>query len=480
MESDDIYYKAMLARDYRFDGKFYIAVKTTGIYCRPICPAKPKRENVEFFLDAISAEKAGYRPCLRCHPEFSPDSISWPGKSPIVQKALQLISQNALFDSSIETFALKFNLSARHLRRLFEREVGLSPKQISDIHRLNFAYKLICETGLELIQVAFASGFSSLRRFNDAFKKRYRHPPRNIRKAKSIPNTNEFSLHISYRPPFDWQSTLAYFANHRIPFIETVTADSYQRLFKENASVGLFTVKNDPQKAQLKVNIFCHDPKVLFTVVNRVRKMFDLNSDPLLISNQFSTFPFLKSLLEEFPGLRIASGWDPFEIAIGTILGQVVSVKQATTLVEELIKNYGNEIIHPLTYEKSFLFPSPERLAEASLEEIKTTQQRKQAIRELSRLLLSGEISFAEHQNQATLKKQLQAIKGIGAWTAEYICLRGFGDSDALPKGDLLLKRALKQSTQHFDLQQLAPWRGYLAVYLWKKFASQRNSDETI
>lgn len=470
MDQDDIFYKAMLSRDYRFDGKFYVAVKTTGIYCRPICPAKPKRENVEFFKDAFSAEKAGYRPCQRCHPEFSPDCLTWPGKSLIVQKALKLISQNSMFDTDIESFADQLNVSSRHLRRLFEEEVGLSPKQISDIHRLNFAYKLINETNLQLTQVAMTSGFASLRRFNDAFKKRYHKSPRLIRKSKGKVGDYLFTLHIAYRPPLDWESLLHYFSIHQIPFVENVTKTTYERVFKLNDYIGMFTVYNDAPKAQLEIKVFCTEPKILFTVVNRIRKMFDLDSDPILISNHFSQSHFLNNLWEEFPGLRIGRGWDPFEIAVGTILGQVISVKQASKLMGELVKNYGEKIIHPLGNEESYLFPTPDVLAEASLKEIKTTEQRKSAIRELSKSLLKKTLSFTDYQDVNQFKQHLKSINGIGSWSAEYISLRGVGDANAFPKDDLVLKRAIKSISHHFDLNQIEPWRGYLAVYLWKKY----------
>lgn len=465
---DEIYYKAMLSRDYRFDGKFFIGVKTTGIYCRPICPAKPKFENVEFFKDAFTAELAGYRPCLRCHPEYSPENMSWPGKSLIVQKALALISENVMFEMDADSFAKKLNVSARHLRRLFEEELGLSPKQVSDIHRLNFAYKLTNETALPLTQVALASGFTSLRRFNDAFKKRYKHPPRLVRKCKDKAE-NVFNLHLSYRPPFDWESLLDFFSRHQIPFVETIMENSYERIFKEKKDLGLLTVHNNAIKNQLELKIFTKEPIVLFTIVNHVRKIFDLHADPLLISNHFADNPFLNELWKEFPGLRIARGWDPFEIVIGTILGQVVSVEQASCLMKTLVKCYGEKIFHPVTNEECYLFPTPEVLAEASLDEVKTTSQRKETIRKVCQSLITGNLSFSE--NSEDFKRQLQTIKGIGNWSAEYIGLRGLGDTNAFPKDDLILKRALTLTTGQFDLSKIPPWKGYLAIYLWKKYA---------
>lgn len=471
MDENEAFYKAMLSRDFRFDGKFFVGVKTTGIYCRPICPAKPKFKNVEFFKDALSAEKAGYRPCMRCHPEFSPEYPVWQGKSPIVQKALQLISQNAMFEEGIEAFSNHFNISSRHLRRLFEEEVGLSPKQVSDIHRLNFAYKLIKETPLSLIEIALASGFNSLRRFNDAFKKRYKKAPRIIRKDNKKIETNVYCLHIPYRPPLDYDNLLHYFRMHQIPFLEKVSSDTYERVFRIKDSIGSISVANDKENSQFELRIHTQDPKVLFPIVNRIRKMFDLNSDPILIGNHFAQYPDLGKLWEEFPGLRIARGWEPFEMAIGTILGQVVSVKQAAHLMGELVKHYGEKITHPVTQEESYLFPSPETLREASLNEIKTTSQRKEAIRTLSKAYSEKLIHFREYQDIDAFKAFLKTIKGIGDWSAEYICLRALGDTNAFPKGDLVIDRGLRAIEGNIKLSLISPWQGYLAIYLWKKYA---------
>lgn len=470
MNQDDIYYKAMLSRDYRFDGKFFIGVKTTGIYCRPICPAKPKRENVLFFSDALAAEQAGFRPCLRCHPEYSPENISWPGKSEIVQKALNLISQNGMFEMDMANFAQQFGISDRQLRRLFEKEVGLSPKKVSDLHRLNFAKKLITETSLSLTNVAMSSGFGSLRRFNDAFKKRYKKAPKVMRKTKKIFEKDLYTLHIAYRPPFDWTTLLQYYEKHTIPYLEKVSGNTYQRVFRIDSTIGSFTVHNDEEKARLELKVHCSDPQVLFAIVNRVRKMFDLDSDPLLIHHHFSEIPYLNRLWNEFPGLRIAQGWNPFEIAVGTILGQVVSVKQASKLMGDLVSHYGEQIVHPLTGEISYLFPTPEALLNASFDEIKTTNQRKNTIKMICQGIINEEISFDEHQNYENLKTDLLKIKGLGKWSAEYILLRALGDTNAFPKDDLLLKRAL-EIHKEIDLKLVEPWKSYLAVLLWKKYS---------
>ena len=471
-KDDDVYYKAMLSKDYRFDGKFFVAVKTTKIYCRPVCPAvTPKRKNVEFFPDAISAEKAGYRPCLRCHPEFAPLSPAWSGTSAVVKRALKLIASNGMLDTDEEHFAEQFGMSARHLRRLFKDEIGLTPKQVSDNARLNFVWKLVAETDMSLTIAAVTAGFSSLRRFNDAFKKRYHCTPSKVRHKKLKSNKDiGIVLNLPYRPPLDWSTLIDYFQNHQIPFVETVKESSYERVFKIGASTGIFRIEIDPHKPQLKLHVISDDTKNLFEIINRVRKMFDLDSDPLLIEKQFSLCPILSQLWKQWPGLRLALGWDPFEIAIGAILGQCVSTQYASKLMGQLVANYGEKIIVPLTQEERFLFPQLKTLANASLDEVKTTTKRKMAIRELCQKLLSHEISFSEAQDPEKFKNSLLKIAGIGSWTAEYISLRAIGDTDAFPATDLILKRALKLE-KNFDLNGIKPWRGYAAIYLWKKYA---------
>jgi len=471
MDMNDIYYKAMLSKDYRFDGKFFVGVKTTMIYCRPICPARPQRKNIIFFQDATSAEKAGYRPCLRCHPEFSPLSPAWSGKSAVIQRALRIIAQYGIVDDE-DTFAEQFGVSARHLRRLFKDEIGLTPKQISDNNRLNFAHKLIVETNICISTAALTVGFTSLRRFNDAFKKRYHHAPSNMRKKSYLraSSLKSITLKLPYRPPLDWLSLIDYFQRHPIPHVEQANEDCYERIFKTEKSTGFFRVEPDQNQAWLNLSIYSDDSKSLFDVVNRVRKMFDLDSDPLLIANQFESSQLLSALWKKWPGLRLARGWDAFETAICTLLGQGVSIEYASKLAGQLVLHYGEEVYHPLTQEKWFIFPSAKILMNASLNEIKTTQSRKTAIRELSRKIFNKKIILSEAQDSELLKNALTQVKGIGRWSAEYICLRALGDTNAFPATDLILERAIKLNSD-VDFNQIMPWRGYSAIYLWKNYA---------
>lgn len=471
MQEADIFYRAMLARDYRFDGKFYVGVKTTGIYCRPICPAKPKRENVTFFKSALQAERAGYRPCLRCRPESAPHSAAWVGTSAVVQRALRLIQQASPPTCGETRFAARLGLSARHLRRLFEEEIGKTPKQIADLHRLDFARKLILETSIPFTQIAFTSGFTSIRRFNDAILKRFSKAPRDLRKKKESSEKDPgVSLTLSYRPPFAWSSLLRHFEKHQVPGIDRVVEGTYERVFKLNGKVGSFRVLHEELKSRLVLRVSSNQTENLWSIVQRVRQMFDLDSDPLIVANAFSNCRLLGKILEKAPGLRVPRGWDVFETLICTVLGQLVSTTQATRLIGQLVRNYGEKVKHPETGEEGFLFPTPKTLATSELSEVGTTASRKSCIREISHRVLKSEISLDSAQDPNLFREALLSTKGIGPWTAEYVSLRALGDTDAFPGTDLILKRVVAEQA-NLKLESVKPWRAYAAMHLWKEFA---------
>ena len=471
MSDDDVLYQAMLARDYRFDGKFFVGVKTTGVYCRPICPARPKRENCEFFTQALAAERAGYRPCLRCRPECAPMSPAWFGKSAVVQRALRVIAANGLRDADEDEFARQFGVTARHLRRLFEQEVGQTPKQISDSNRLNFARKLIVETRMPVTTVAMVSGFASLRRFNDAFKIRFRRAPSQLRKGDGERGEDGgVELKLSYRPPCDWETIHRFNVRHIVPGIESVGENWYERVFKLDGAVSVLRVRPEETQAAIRLQVLTDNPAILFEVATRVRRMFDLDSDPILIANSFAEVPVLAKLIEKYPGLRLPRGWDPFETAVRAILGQLVSVERASQLVGQLVRAYGEKVIHPVTKQEVQLFPSPATLARADLAEVGTTSARKETIREFARRVLSGKISLSEAQDMQRFRESLLEVRGIGPWSAHYISLRAIGDTDAFPGTDLILKRAMEQHPD-LDCECVRPWRSYVAMYLWKEYA---------
>ncbi|MFH1143299.1 MAG: AlkA N-terminal domain-containing protein [Candidatus Eisenbacteria bacterium] len=477
---DDLYYRAMLARDHRFDGRFFVGVKTTGIYCRPICPARPKRENVEFFASAAAADKAGYRPCLRCRPESAPHSPAWIGRSAVVQRALRLISTqpDAHFDES--EFASRFGLSARHLRRLFLEEVGRTPKRIRDSIRLDFARQLIVETRLPITEIAFTSGYRSLRRFNDAIRTRFRRTPSGIRTAHAAGGSRRGAaspgpgvrLTLAYRPPFDWRALLQFYRAHCIEGVEQVSATTYARAFAIEGGSGWVEVTHDAQRSRLEIRVLTADHGCLFHVAQRVRLMFDLDSDPVVVANAFSVSPLLCRLRRKHPGLRIARGWSPYETAVGTILGQLVSTTRARQLTGRLVREYGQPLVHPLTGETWYRFPTPACLAAAHLAEIGTTRVRREALRVFSRLVARGELSLAAEQDPGDFRDRLQRIPGIGPWSAEYIALRAMGDTDAFPGRDLILRRVTELHPD-LDPEAVRPWRGYAAIHLWHAYATR-------
>lgn len=471
--SRDPLYEAMRARDARFDGKFFVAVKTTGIYCRPICPARPKRRNVEFFKTAQAAEAAGYRPCLRCRPESAPGSPAWNGRRATVERALKLISQGALDQHTEEAFAARLGVTARHLRRLFEEAFGYSPKQLHDVTRLNFARKLIMETHLPMTEIAFAAGFGSLRRFNDAIKQRFHRSPSALRSfRKTATAAPMVRLSLSFRPPFDWPSLMEYYQRHQIAGLEAVEGDSYSRVFhlRESETTGYFRARLHPRKPALLLEMTISDTRQLLNAVQRVRNMFDVDADPTLIAEAFAQSPALKRLHAECPGARLARGFDPFETAIGTILGQVISVSQASRLTSQLVATYGKEIRHPLSGESVRMFPGPHILARSDLQALKITGRKRAAIREFSARVAAGALRIDPAGDLHDFRVTVRTIPGVGAWTAEYIALRAFGDSDAFPETDLVVQRFM-QANREADFDIVRPWRGYVAVCLWNKYA---------
>lgn len=478
---DDVYYQAMLARDPRFDGKFFVGVKTTGIYCRPICPARPKRENVEFFANHVAAERAGYRPCLRCRPESAPRSPAWIGKSATVQRAVRSLQNlnDAKFNE--DRFADGFGVTARHLRRLFVDEIGKTPKQLFFETRLNLARKMILETRLPISEIAFASGFRSIRRFNDAFKDRFKKSPVDLQpkgsaKAHRPREANgpsaSLQLRLAYRPPLNFTSLLNVYRSHQVGQLEWFEGETMSRVIEHDGHVGIVTIADDPAHACLVLDIEVPDAGAIYSIVQKVRGLFDLDSDPIVVANAIETDPKLKSILKKHAGIRLASGWDPFEVAIGAILGQLVSVERGRALVGDLIELLGRDSGLRRDGVSIKLFPTPEEIAAADLTTLKTTGIRKQTLKNFSQALIDGEITLDSTQPVEEFVKKVLLIRGIGPWTAHYMALRCLRHTDAFPATDLVLARALELHSAS-EIERMAPWRGYVAALLWREYSGQ-------
>ncbi len=340
--------RARLARDARFDGKFFIGVLSTKIYCRPICRARTSKEsNVHYFPTAAAAAEAGFRPCLRCRPECSPGTPAWVGTRNTVSRALQLISEGALEDGGVEALSDRLGIGSRHLRRLFLRHLGATPSAVAQTGRLHFAKKLIDETKLPMMEVALSSGFGCVRRFNEAIRTVYHRTPTQIRTlAPRAPNQpeNQFLFHLHYRPPYNWKCVLRFLAARFTPGVETINADSYSRSISLKDNSGHFQVSLDTQKNALAVRLHFGDPRSLFFIIERIRAMFDLSADWPVIAETLCSDPTLGRLAEGEEGLRVPGCWNAFELAIRAILDQQTTLERGAALAGKIVKAFGQRL----------------------------------------------------------------------------------------------------------------------------------------
>ncbi len=470
--------RARLSRDRRFDGKFFIAVKTTGIYCRPVCPApSPRPKNIHYFATAAAAAEAGFRPCLRCRPEAAPGTPAWLGTSAVVRRALRMIQDGALDELSVDELAAKVGIGARHLHRLFTQHVGASPLALAQTRRLHFAKRLLDETHLSITQIALASGFGSVRRFNDAFQTTYGRAPRDLRKLtrERVADGSEVALKLSYRPPYDWAHVHAFLATRAIPGVERVDAQGYARTVATDAGPVSICVRPLHGECALELRVHGAAPAALFQISATARRMFDLAADPARIRQTLRADPLLTTLVKKRPGLRIPGAWDPFECAIRAVLGQQVSVAAARTPACRLVQRIGTPVA-PAMDGLTHLFPSPAALATASLDGLGITGARIAAMQSLARAVMEGRVDFSAGWEAVT--QALAALPGFGIWTAQYIVLRALGEPDAFPTGDLVLRRMASDSDVPLSVKALDaraehwhPWRGYAVMHLWNAAA---------
>jgi len=477
---DPTCYRAMESRDARFDGRFFAAVRTTGIYCRPICPArKPLRRNVAFFPSAAAAERAGFRPCLRCRPDAAPGSADWLGRSALLARAVRLIHAGALNEGSVDALAARLGVSARHLGRLFRAELGASPVAFAQTLRAHFARRLIDETDLPLTEIAFDAGFGSVRRFNTAMKERFGRPPRELRRrapgGAAGGGDAPLALRLPYRPPFHWEHLLAFLAARAIPGVEHVAAGRYVRSVAWEGRRGWIEVRPSAETHSLTLCTSLPPTRGLPGLVERVRGLFDLRADPLAIGRDLGRDPTLRGALERGAGVRVPGAFDGFELAVRAILGQQVSVKGARTLLGRLVARCGRPVedARPGT-ERAF--PTAEELEAADLTGLGLPEQRARAVTALAATVRAGELDLSPAADRAETRRRLMDLPGIGAWTADYVAMRALRDPDAFPAGDLVLRAAVSGNGERLAPRQLLeraeawrPWRAYAAVLLWKE-----------
>jgi AraC family transcriptional regulator of adaptative response / DNA-3-methyladenine glycosylase II len=476
-------YRAIVTRDARFDGRLYIGVRTTGIYCRPICPARtPKRENVSFYPTAAAAQEAGFRPCLRCRPENSPDLAAWHGTSNTVKRALALIGEGAMDGETVDYLAEHLGVGERHLRRLFKQHLGASPIAVAQTRRILFAKQLIMETQMPMTEIAHAAGFGSIRRFNAVFQRLYKRSPGALRRTRHSAHrdtsaASDIVLTVSYAPPYDWPAMISFLKARAIPGIERIDEQNrYHRSIALNGCQGTICVAFDENKRCLRATIRFPRVSSLAFIVSRLRRMFDLNADPVAIDAHLADDPRLAPLIAARPGLRVPGAWDGFELGIRAILGQQIAVGAATKLAGKLVSVYGEPLEKPLRVEGlSHVFPSPKRLATADLSTLGMPGTRARALSALGKAVLAGPDMFSASQTPDVALEHLKTLPGIGDWTAQYILMRVLCEPDAFPVADVGLMRAMatkngQRPTPAMLLERAEiwrPWRAYAALHLW-------------
>jgi AraC family transcriptional regulator of adaptative response / DNA-3-methyladenine glycosylase II len=473
-------YNAYASRDPRFDGVFYIGVTSTGIYCRPVCTAKtPKAANCRFFDSAETAERANFRPCLRCRPELAPGNAPVDDAQRIASLIVHRIDEGMLDNGAgLEEVAAQFGWSSRQIRRIVQKELGVSPIELVQTRRLLLAKQLLTETVLPITEVAFASGFSSLRRFHDAFSSRYGMPPTRFRKATEVArntsaSVDAFTLQLTYRPPFDWSGVLRFLGVRAMRGVESVLDDAYLRTVQLGQHSGWIHVRHRPERRSLLVELSRSLTPVLPALLGRLRQLFDLSARPDVISAHLAGDPLLAQAVARNPGLRVPGAFDGFELAMRAILGQQITVKGATTLASRFVDAFGEPITTPHAGLER-LCPSPRRVAAATVDELASLgiiQTRARSIIVLAAEMASGRLTLEAGADHELAMKQLVALPGIGAWTAHYIAMRALRWPDAFPKEDVVLRKQLGDVSAAWAeerSQAWRPWRSYATLHLWQ------------
>lgn len=471
-----ICYRALAAKDARFDGVFFTGVTTTGIYCRPVCTVKtPRESSCLFFASAAAAETAGFRPCLRCRPELAPYAL----QQNLAHAVWQRIAAGALNDGDVERLAAEVGLSSRQLRRVLLQHFGVTPIELAQTQRLLFAKKLLQETGMTMAQVAYAAGFRSVRRFNALFSQRYGMAPGAIRRASEKPAADALTLRLAYRPPLQWPQMMRYLGTRAVTGVEAVQTErepAYVRSVRIGGLAGWLRVTHLPQRHQIELQVAPSLATALMPLLARVRNQFDLDANPAVIEAHLRQDALLAERIAAMPGLRVPGAFDAFELAVRAVLGQQVSVAGASTLSGRLVQRYGDRADTPFAA-VTHHFPHADLLATVDAGElagIGLPLARAQTIRHLAQFAAGGGLHMPPGATLDDAVGRLKTMRGIGDWTAHYIALRALRFPDAFPAGDLGLQKAAAGGSARLTEKQLAaragawsPWRAYAALTLW-------------
>jgi len=475
------HYRALSARDTRFDGVFFTGVKTTGVYCRPICTAKtPKASSCQFFSSAAAAEAAGFRPCLRCRPELAPYAL----QQNLAYAIWKKIADGALNEQSVEHLSADVGLSSRQLRRVLMQEFGVSPVELAQTQRLLFAKKLLQETHLGMAEIAYAAGFGSVRRFNALFSQRYQMAPGSLRRTAGS-SGEAIVLRLAYRPPYAWNALATYLQGRAMPGLEAVVPEKgqlvYLRTVRLEDKSGWIRVSCLSDKNQLQLEVAPSLTPVLLGVIARVREQFDLEANPGVIQSHLEHDPSLAAIMSVVPGLRVPGAFDHFELAIRAVLGQQVSVAGATTVAGRLVQRYGQPVETPFPA-LSHHFPTPQDILNLTLDQlagIGIPGARAACLQKVAAFAAEGGLSRQPAASLQDFVVSMKALPGIGEWTAQYVAMRAMRYADAFPAGDLGLQKAAarfdpdqplrwteRQLYQHAAVW--SPWRAYGALLLWQ------------
>jgi len=472
-------YRALGARDSRFDGRFFVGVSTTRIYCRPVCTARtPRRNHCRFFPSAAAAESEGFRPCLRCRPELAPGHASVDANRRLAQAAAGLIEDGGL-DAGARLTALAgtLGITDRHLRRVFGEEFGVAPVEYAQTQRLLLAKRLLTDTAMPVIDVAYGSGFASLRRFNHLFRTRYRMTPGELRRAAPATARDELVFDLAYRPPYDWEAMRDFLARRAIAGVETVDGNRYLRTVRiereGKTTTGWIAVAPSRRPRALSVTVSASLARVLPSVLARAKQLLDLSCHPDEVAQA------LGELVRDRPGLRLPGAFDGFEIAVRAILGQQVTVKAGIAIAARFVRAFGEGIDTPhaaLTH----LFPRPESIAaldEADIAAQGVIRTRARAIVQIASEIAAGRLRLDPGTNVDATLAALTRIPGVGPWTAQYIAMRALAWPDAFPHPDVAVLKAMR--TTHAreavaQADQWRPWRAYAVLHLWKSLENER------
>ena len=467
-------YRAVRSRDSRFDGRFVTAVRTTGIYCRPSCPAQtPRRENVSFFPRAAAAAAAGYRACKRCRPDTAPGSRDWDVRADLAARALRGIESGLVDTDGVPGLARRLAVSERHLHRTLVREIGVGPLALARTRRAQTARMLIEHTTLPLTTVAFSAGFSSIRQFNDVMRQEFGVTPGDLRRAP-LPTgeaTGTLTLRLGLRAPYAADPLLGWLAARAVPGVESVQHGRYRRTVHAGRDAGIVDVEARPDDGHVIARIDMDDVGKVGAVVSALRRLFDLDADPQSVDDVLGSDPLLAPSVARHPGLRVPGAVDPFELAARAVIGQQVSVAAARTLLGRLTSLAGTPLA-TRAGELTHLFPTADQVAATDLRDIGLTTSRAATLRALATAVASGDVVLDPTVDRQAAREQLLALPGIGPWTADYIAMRALGDPDAFPATDLVLRRILG-SDGAARAERWRPWRSYAAMHLWNLATNQ-------